>query len=345
MHIELLITLALTSAALATDFANRVVEYTPAPGQLVGNPDFNDPARALGAPEGTGTIDGNATDVVTLGGFGGTLVLAFDEPVRDDPRNPLGLDAIVFGNAFWQCLDGCVSTNPNRRWGEAAVIEIAFDANENGLADDPWFVIPGSSLPSPPANALRDSAYELPSDFAPPPPFFLINNLGAGEAHAGYADLSPTLRLGDYTGALGLPGENSIKDPEDDPTVDPGAYYTVPDDPTIVGIDPGSAGGDAFDIAWAVDPNTGAPAGLNAFHFIRIRTGVDASLGPLGEISTEIDAVADVRLTGDFNGDDRVDASDLAALLAAWGNAGRFDLNRSGAADSDDLAQLLANWG
>ncbi len=246
-----------------------------------------------------------------------------------------------------------MSLIPNRRWGEAGVIEIALDANDNGLADDPWYVILGSSLPSPPATALRTmtwpdapdtSGYELPADFAPPPPFFLINNFDAAEAHAGYADLSPTLRLGDYSGAFGQPGDNALDDPEDDPAVDPGAFYTHPDDPGIVGIDPGAPGGDAFDIAWAIDPDTGAPAALPGFDFIRVRTAVHASLGPLGEVSTEIDAVADVRATGDFNGDDRVDSEDLAALLAAWGGSGRFDLNRNGSVDAGDLAVVLANW-
>lgn len=345
MKAELLLTFACAGAALAGDFADRVVEYSPAPGQLVTDPDYNAPARALGAPEGGGTINGAATGVVTLGGFGGTLVLAFDETVEDDPRNYLGLDAIIFGNAFWQCFDGCIASIPNRRWGEAGVIEIALDTNENGLADDVWYVIPGSSLSDPPASALRDGAYELPDEFAPPPPFFLINDLSAGEAHAGYADLSPTLLLGDYTGALGAPGENTIDDEEDDPLVDPGAFYTAPDDPAIVGIDPASCGGDAFDIAWAVDPVTGAPANLPGFDFIRIRTAVDASLGPLGEISTEIDAVSDVRAVGDFNGDGAVDSFDLAALLAAWGASGRHDLNRSGVVGPGDLAALLANWG
>jgi len=345
MRAEFFAALALASTASATDFADRVVVYTPAPGQQISNPQYNDPARALGAPEGTGTQVGSATSVVTLGGFGGALVLAFSETVLNDPRNHLGLDAIVFGNAFWQCADGCVSAIPNRRWGEAGVIEIALDANANGLADDAWYVIPGTSLPDPPASALRDGAFELPTDLAPPPPFFLINDLSAGEVHAGYADLSPTLLLGDYSGAFGAPADNSLGDPEDAPEVEPGAFYTAPDDPAIVGIDPGTCGGDAFDIASAVHPETGAPANLPGFDFIRIRTGVDASLGPLGEISTEIDAVSDVRATGDFNGDDRVDSEDLAALLAAWDTSGRFDLNRNGVVDAGDLAIVLANWG
>ncbi len=47
----------------------------------------------------------------------------------------------------------------------------------------------------------------------------------------------------------------------------------------------------------------------------------------------------------DFNGDGQVNSSDLATLLANWGNAGVGDLNASGSVNSSDLAQLLAAWG
>ena len=134
-------------ARAESPFATAVLEYAPAPGQFVNNPAFDDPVRALGAPVGAGTVSPDNTSSVSLGGFGGSLTLAFDHLVTDDPRNPLGLDFIVFGNAFWP--DGA----PSRRWGEAAIIEISFDQNGNGLADDAWFLIPGSHLNSPPGPA------------------------------------------------------------------------------------------------------------------------------------------------------------------------------------------------
>ncbi len=51
---------------------------------------------------------------------------------------------------------------------------------------------------------------------------------------------------------------------------------------------------------------------------------------------------------GDLNGDDFVDAGDLATLLAAWGDCAPAcpeDLDASGAVDAGDLATLLAGWG
>lgn len=56
----------------------------------------------------------------------------------------------------------------------------------------------------------------------------------------------------------------------------------IPDDPFTSGITPGSAGGDAFSLSWAVDAN-GNPVVLDSADFIRIR--------PAGNWSTEIDAV------------------------------------------------------
>ena len=72
---------------------------------------------------------------------------------------------------------------------------------------------------------------------------------------------------------------------------------------------------------------------------------VASNAGQTKEAQREIDAVADVRAPGDFNGDDRVDALDLAAFLAGWDGPPRFDLNRDGSVDSIDLATVLANWG
>ncbi len=63
-----------------------------------------------------------------------------------------------------------------------------------------------------------------------------------------------------------------------------------------------------------------------------------------------LDLLAEAALASiaDLNADGAVDASDLAALLAAWGpceGACPADLDASGAVDAADLAILLADWG
>lgn len=311
-------------------FAAVVIDFDPAPGQFVNMPEFNGATRALGPPVGGGTADAGLSSIVSLGGFGGSITLGFDHTVLDDALNPLGMDAIIFGNAVW------VGGDPDRHFAECGVIEIALDENGNGVADDQWYLIPGSHITdiagqftqqtwdddigdptNPPANASwippgqsgvwTTEAYLLPPGvFAPPPPpFQVVVNPQAGtgnEGIYGYADYSPTLILGD------LDGDNLL----DDPLLTPEEFYVRPDDPMSVGVSPGSGGGDAFDIAWAIDPVTGEPANLPGFDFIRITNGVNAIQGPVGEVSPEIDAVADVA---------PMIGGDLVPAASSWGVA------------------------
>lgn len=309
-------------ATAQTPFAVRVVAFEPAPGQWVNDPLYNDASRALGAPLGGDPGQPGNESLASLGGFGGRLVLAFDHTVMDDAANPFGLDAIVYGNALY------VSGNANRRWAECGTIEISRDVNGNGVADDPWYLIPGSHLTDLVGqhetqtwdDDIADPTWPPDDDFwlppgqtgqwttagwrLPPAIFDVIvlqnpfGNNATAEGVWGYADLTPT---------VGLP-----------PGASPAEFYTRPDNPFAVGLTPGSGGGDAFDIAWAVDPLTGAPVNLDGFDFIRITTAVNRVLvsPPLGELSTEIDAVADVvagRL-GDVENDGDVDLDDFMFL-------------------------------
>jgi hypothetical protein len=101
----------LCAPALATDpWADRVVSYTAGAGVGAG---YDAPSTALGQPArftGVGVFPGAVTpfnapflnsEIVTVG-RGGSLVVAFDEPVTNDAANPYGIDLLVFGNAFYQ---------------------------------------------------------------------------------------------------------------------------------------------------------------------------------------------------------------------------------------------------
>lgn len=304
------IALASVGAARAgSPFATRVVDFSPAPGQFVNDPAYDAPSNALGPPDGAGTSNGNETSVVSLGGFGGSITLGFDHTIENDPLNPLGMDFIVFGNAFW--LGG----DDQRHFAECAVVEVSRDSNGNGLPDDEWYLIRGTYISDPLGqftvktwdDDTGDSTYppaldtwvppgrsgvwwtagfELPSaTFAPP--LQVVNNPSADptrEGIVGYAEYTPVLFLGDLNG----------DDVVDDPGMTPEAFYTVPDDPFRVGVTPGSGGGDAFDISWATERFSGKPVHLTGIDFVRVTTAVDALQGVLGEVSAEVDAVADV---------------------------------------------------
>ena len=231
---------------------------------------FDTPEKAVGEPSGGGVITPNNSSLHSIGRPGSYLTLQFNTPVTDDPANPMGLDCIVFSNVVW------VGGVPTQKWVEPGLIEISEDVNANGAADDPWYVIPGS----------RGLAQSIgPVGMANPTPKLAGNvsnpNGSQSEYDWGYAELTPT--------------QKKYLD-----------NYVRPDDPFEVGLTPRSGGGDAFDIAWAVDEN-GAAAGLTQFHFIRIWALIDAVDATFGYITPEIDAVADVAPAVDSDGDGILD--------------------------------------
>jgi len=280
---SLLVLLAASTAAHGEDpWADAVVTFVQGPNVPTGP--YSDPSAALGRPAGGATAAPSNESLVSLGSRDGVLVLRFDTPVTDDPGNPLGLDCIVYGNAFW------VGGNNQRKFQEVAVIEISRDANGNGQADDTWYLIPGSRGFSYPLNTITEDAGQTNSADEP---YFLMGNItnpsfldgdagnDTAEYNWGYGDMNPTLV----------------------PYLD---NHVRPGDPFTVGHEPGTGGGDAFDIAWAVD-DTGAPANITEFDFIRIRALIERQAGPLGYFSPEVDAVADVAPDVDTDGDGILD--------------------------------------
>ena len=104
-------TLAGRPAPAESPFAVEVRAFDPGSG---GVPGYDLPESALGMP--TRTTGGSfLTEAVTMFqpawlpeeivslGVGGSIELAFDHEVRDDPGNPFGIDLLIFGNAF--CTD------------------------------------------------------------------------------------------------------------------------------------------------------------------------------------------------------------------------------------------------
>lgn len=256
------------SGASAYWFADHVVSYNPGPGYWVTLPQFNDPARCLGAPRGLYVDEPDNTSLASLGD-GGSITLAFSEDVVDDPANPYGLDFIVFGNAMF------VGGNPYYRFQELAYVEISQNGSD-------WYLI----LPS-----------ILPAD--------LVGGVDTGQSSTivgGYAEYTPTVGLPQD---LILPSFPVSRAPEELYAVP--ERPSVPGDPSTIGFDYVSGGGDAFDIARAVvqvSPGVPAvdqngafvPANVDRFRFVRITDAVVGdSIPGLYEISAEIDAVARVK--------------------------------------------------
>lgn len=147
----------LTTGALARpsgSFASGVVSYTQGTGVAAG---YDDPTRALGEPTrltGVGTEYQSttnpfagayeSTDLVTVG-RGGSLVLAFDHAVTNDPANPYGVDLLVFGNSFYIDNGGVA----DGLFGGVGTIEVSADGLDwrliTGVAADGAFPTLGYS--------------------------------------------------------------------------------------------------------------------------------------------------------------------------------------------------------
>jgi hypothetical protein len=267
-------------------WADSVSSYS-APNAVSG---FTTPGAALGAPVGlTESVPLNtvnsAPNVVSIGDTTGHLTLHFDTPVSDDTGNPMGLDCIVFSNAFW------VGGDENRKFQEPGLIEISQDGST-------WYLIPGS-------RGLTYQGGNLPvivetggGDNSSDPTILagsILNpnssDMDAGndleEFNWGYADMAP------------------VRSPYKD-------HYLRPDDPFTVGIDTNSGGGDAFDIAWAVD-TAGQPANLSDFSYIRFTSLIDRTMS-VGVASTEIMAVADVPPSVDSDNDGLLDEFEINVI-------------------------------
>jgi hypothetical protein len=278
-------------APIDDPWADEVIEYSAA--DAVSG--YTDASVALGAPFGIGpSTPANSGNVVSLGTPSGSprgrLVLKFNTPVTDDPQNPQGLDFIIFSNAFW------VGGDPQKRFEEPALVEISDDGST-------WYLIPGS-------RSLMKESGDLP----------LIseadgdNNLGTGEELFLAGNITnPNLLLDVDTGNDN--DEHNWGYAELSPTLAPYLdNYVRPDDPLVVGIDGGSGGGDAFDIAWAIT-DAGAPANLTQFQYLRISPFVERNMGGLGLASPEIGAAADVAPDVDSDGDGILDEFETRVAL------------------------------
>lgn len=260
--------------------SNKVYEFVPAPGQFINNTTkagYSGESTHKAACEfAQRRLD--EVNYVSLGGFGGYIVVGFDHSIE----NRGGYDFSIKGNQF----DG--SSEPGIVW-------VMQDVNGNGEPDDEWYELKGSEYGKP--ETIQDYAvtYFRPAADKDTP---WQDNQG----HTGVID-----RMGDYhpqafyyplwikEDSYTLFGTCLKHRTRQDPTT--GLWYNgsfgwgyvdnLGSDMPSKNNHNANPIANRFKISHAVNRD-GTPANLRYIDFIKVQNGVNVKAGWLGENSTEV---------------------------------------------------------
>lgn len=291
----------------ANPFVSKIVEFLPAPGQFVNSGGSFDDASCIigvGASSGNSSVP-QASGLISLGGFGGYVIVGFDQPVMNDPRNPYGVDFSIGGNSFIADYKGV--------WTEPGGVMVSRDDNGNGLPDDEWYELAGSdywfntshrNITMTYTDPAYNSRYTVPwttdqeldgalltNQFHTQPyfPDPAIYPAAAEKIKDGKLSYTGTLirasldkRVPSYIEFYRCPafGYCDNKTSNSDLTVARNPYYD----------DENGKSTNGFDISWAVDKN-GNYVELDHIDFVKIYTAGAVNAGWLGEWSTEVTGV------------------------------------------------------
>ncbi|MBE6338643.1 MAG: PKD domain-containing protein [Lentimicrobiaceae bacterium] len=257
---------------------NKVFEYTPAPGQFInelktGGFDayHTNPEAAITYAEGR-LSEGKW---ISLGGFGGYLVVGFDHSIDNNRSYNLG----VVGNAF----DG--SSEPGIVW-------VMQDENGNGYPDDTWYELAGSETGK--FETYRDYAvtYYRPSGIGMPVQW--TDNYG----NSGEIDYLAQYHNQDYYYPLWI-GMDSYTltgtrlEARNYDQSGNGSYWIQPhyDWGYADNFSPSDFNSEnkanLFRISNAIDFE-GNPINLSHIDFVKVQCAVNSKSGWLGELSTEV---------------------------------------------------------
>ncbi|KAA6349348.1 hypothetical protein EZS27_003259 [termite gut metagenome] len=258
-------------------FAGKVWEYIPAPGQFI-----NTVTSAYKEGFTAGQVLVYADEqikkrsLLTLGGFGGSIILGFDHTVKNIAG---AYDFKIYGNAH----EGS---------SEPGIVLVSKDVNNNGLLDDEWYELAGSEYRS--DKVIKE--YEI--TYYRPVPLLANVRWTDNQGREGYIPCNSfhkensyyPLWMGDKTTFRGtLLPDNAIN--EGNTEVEKWVQY-----PFSWGYADNHSNNSEysqFKIDWAVDKE-GNPAMLDGINFVKIYCAINQICGWAGETSTEISAVEDL---------------------------------------------------
>lgn len=245
-------------------YVTSLIEYKPAPGQFIN--------KAPGNLESANSIVGKK-GTVTLGAYGGYIVLGFDHTVVDVTDKE---DIIVYGN-------GSSSS------AEPGIVYVMRDDNANGLADDTWYELSGSAFNTEGYERNYSVTYTRPNPVTADVPWRdSKGNTGVVKTNTFHkqAYYPEWITANEYTltGSLLPSGNINMSNPN-----------FIISSPFPFGYADNTAGSDKLDIKNAINAE-GKSVKLYGIDFIKIQTGIQANMGWLGELSTEVTGVADLSL-------------------------------------------------
>lgn len=280
------------TAASMSDW-NKVYEYTPAPGQFINELKTGGFDNTQTTPESAVAYaekrmrekdsKGNpAPNWVSLGGFGGYIVVGFDHSIENSGSYDFG----IMGNSF----NG--SSEPGIVW-------VMQDENGNGLPDDTWYELAGSETGKAETIQNYSVTYYRPS--GPGMPVQWSDNQG----NTGQIDYLKQFHKQDYYYPLWISDDSytlsgtCLKARNYDAS-GKGSYWVNPHydwgyvdnwSPIDRLTNEENANADAnanyFKISNAIDFEC-KPVDLKFIDFVKVQVGVNAKSGWLGEISTEV---------------------------------------------------------
>ena len=280
------------SASSMADW-NRVYEYTPAPGQFINE-------LKTGGFDGTQTTPEAAIEYaerrmsevdqegrpypnwVSLGGFGGYIVVGFDHSID----NSGDYDLVILGNSF------SGSSEPGIVW-------VMQDENGNGEPDDTWYELAGSETGKAETIQNYEVTYYRPSGAGMAVQW--SDNLG----NHGEVDYLTQFHRQDYYYPLWIEEDSytlrgTCLAPRNYDASGNGSYWVnaeydwgyVDNFSPIDRVGEGSnneadANANHFKISNAIDFEC-QPIELKFIDFVKVQVGVNTKSGWLGEVSTEV---------------------------------------------------------
>ena len=363
-HIALMAMALLTALAVWGNhpWLSRVFEYRPAPGQFVNTM----PVYRVGEPVDSvlarcqasicGRIDTTTTTfhgveytsidtvwaegMITLGGYGGYVVVAFDHPVV----NMHDYDFEIWGNAFFSDLYSAGGSC------EPGIVMVGVDMDGDGVpsAADKWYELAGSEYDHPTTQHGYSITYYRPAEGKTPTPSNVDPNLNDTtyirwtsndvnpDSTSGFMSRNiyhnqPYWPMWIQDETMTFTGEKLRCNAVNEGSNGSNAYYmlenfawgyvdNLPNNPDRVPVEgyynPG------FKIDWAVDER-GNHVNLTHIDFIKVYNALNQYCGWIGETSTEVaggidfhpDAVMPEALFGDVNSDGEVNISDANAVI------------------------------